>query len=355
MTKSIYYYASLLLASALGLGAQEAVVRRGTPSRPRTQAEQATPSRPKVSQRALDQSQDFAEGHERYSWLRTIYRRLDLEREANAVLYYPTRTTERSSNLFAHIFRLINSDQLTAYEYIDGTEIFEPEYAIKFGELLERFRIHHTVSGRGQSNSRYQVALSDIPSAEVRAYYLKERWFFDQSTSTYDVRIEAICPILYDMGDYGELAMPMMWIPYEQLRPYLVSQPAMLSSLNNVEQATLDDYFRLRLYDGEIVKTANLRGLSLVQSVSSPDSLAVEQRRIERELKTFGERLYVRDSLAVEPTTERTQPKSSTNSRDKRVRATSSTSTKAPKTKAPKAPKSTTPKASSGRSARGRG
>lgn len=354
--KPILLGSLLLSTSAL---AQEASVRRGA-ARPRT--ETATQGAlPELSQRARSQSLDLTPEMEGATWTRTIYRRVDLERDQNAVLYYPTRPSERSQNLFTQIFRLVNSGSLVAYEYLDGQEIFEPEYQIKFRDLLDRFRITYT-EGRGQADSRYSVALPDIPSAEVKAYYVKETWFFNQNRSGYDVRIDAICPILYDLGDYGEVAMPLFWVPYEALRPYISASPVMLSSLNNVTQSTLDDFFRLGLYQGEIVKTHNLRGLALAQTVSSPDSLVLAQKRIESELKDFREHLFLPDSVMNgTATASRAEAASSstTNSRDKRVRSvrTSSTSRGASASSASATPKAKAPKASSSatRSVRGRG
>lgn len=356
--KSILLGGVLLLAPSI-IEAQEATVRRGQ-MRPRTAEQQK--AQPQVSQRALSQSIDMSQSMDAATWTRTIYRRIDLEREPNAVLYYPTRPSERSQNLFTQMFRLINSGSLVAYEYLDGQEIFEPEYRIKFRDLLERFRITYTEE-RGTTDSRYVVALPDIPSAEVKAYYIKETWFFDQATSHYDVRVDAICPILYDLGDYGEVPMPLFWVTYESLRPYISTQPVMLSSLNNVSQSTLDDYFRLGLYQGEIVKTQNLRGLSLAQTVSSPDSLTIVQKRIEGDLREFRQGLYLPDSVMNANGANSTETKaSSSNMRDKRVRSVRTTSsaasnstkaTKAPKASSSKATKSARPAAT--RSVRGRG
>lgn len=334
----------ILLSAHISLIAQEVTVQRGS-VRNRPQQTTSGANTTVISERTRTQTIDLAQKTSSATWMRIVYRRIDLDKEQNAVLYYPVRPTEQRSNLFTQIFKLVNDNSLKVYEYLDGQEIFTDEYQVKFKDLLDRFRISYT-ERRGQDASRYQVALADIPSAEVKAYYIKETWFFNQTTSVYDVRIDAICPILYDMGDYGEVAMPLFWVPYENIRPYISSTPIMLSSINNAAYATLDDYFRLSLYHGDIVKTDNLRNLSLAQMVASPDSLISVQRRIELELDSFRKGLFASESLAPESVS--AEVKASGNSRDKRVRSSSQKATKV------KTPKASTPR-SSGRSARSRG
>ena len=99
---------------------------------------------------------------------------------------------------------------------------------------------------------------SDIPSGDVRSYYIKEAWYFDQNNSVFDVKTLAICPILTIVDDMGQNTMPMFWIPYENLRPYINTAYIMTSNINNAMTFTLDDYFRRRMFQGDIFKTQNL-------------------------------------------------------------------------------------------------
>lgn len=317
-------------------------------------------SKDSLSQRTKLLNIDLTQNIQEANWTRTIYRQLDLTKESNAPLYYPTRTTDASQNLFAQIFKLLSNKRIVAYEYIDGEEVFTSEYKVQFKDLLDRFRINYTLEDK--KGDKYHVANADIPSSEVKSYYIKETWFFDPTTSTYDVKIDAICPILYDLGEYGEVPMPLFWLPYEEIKPFISIEPVMLSSYNNKANATLDDFFRLGLYEGEIIKTKNLLGNTLAQSITSPDSIQVERKRIESELKDFGKQLFVQpsssptDSLRSE--IEVKQGATNTrniNSRDKRIRSAKAIKqTEGKKTKAPKSQKMNKSNTSSGRSVRGR-
>lgn len=234
-------------------------------------------------------------------WSREIYRYLDLSKEVNAPLYYPVIPEQGRMNLFTMIFKLLSEGKITAYEYLDGREVFTDEYKIDFNEFLDRFGVYYqTESGN------IVVDDVDIPSNEVQGYYLKEAYYFETGTSNYGVKTVAVCPIIYRQGDYdaNTIRYPLFWIPYDELRPYALRMPIMTSSLNNTMTGTIDDFFRKHNYDGEIYKTTNLRNLAISQYTSSPEEMKAEQEKIERQLKDFEERLWKEnsDSTVIQPT-----------------------------------------------------
>lgn len=227
-------------------------------------------------------------------WKRIIYRELSLDSAANTVLYYPPRPTPEEQNLFTTLFMLIHHGQLKAYTYEDGYESFDTAHELQFGEFLDRYGIPYTTEADGSLN----VATADIPSDWVKSYYLKEEYYFDPINSVIDVRPVALCPILFDTGDYGEdfsggLRLPLFWVRYDDAKPFLSSRQVMLSDLNNASQATLDSYFRLRLYEGQIYKTHNRLGKALTQYCETPEQLLAEQKRIEAELKSFEQNIWL--------------------------------------------------------------
>ncbi|MEA5064368.1 MAG: hypothetical protein VB054_13660, partial [Petrimonas sp.] len=74
-------------------------------------------------------------------WIREVYRYLDLSKEKNAPLYYPVIPEQGRMNLFTMIFKLLSENKISAYEYLDGREVFTDEYKIDFKEFLDRFGI----------------------------------------------------------------------------------------------------------------------------------------------------------------------------------------------------------------------
>jgi gliding motility associated protien GldN len=222
-------------------------------------------------------------------WSRVIYRQLDLTKETNAPLYYMKTTSGEQSSLFTMLFQLLQDDAIPAYEYLDGQERFTDEYRIDFKEFLERFSIYYQ-----EDNGKITVNDADIPSHEVLAYFLKEVYYFDSQTSNFMVRPLALCPVLVRRDDLDNVATryPLFWVPYAELEPHTRKMPVMASSLNNSVNGTVDDFFRLRKYDGEIYKAGNPRNLAIAQYTSTLEEMKAEQERIEKELKDFEKGLW---------------------------------------------------------------
>ncbi len=220
-------------------------------------------------------------------WRRDIYRQLDLTQDANAPLYYPVTPSGKNQNLFTYLFRLVLSGRITAYQYkLDGNESFEEADKAEVKELMERYYITYE-----ERDGRLVVEPSDIPSAEVTRFYIKETSYFDQRSATYKARVTALCPVLMSGADeFGTEATPypLFWVKYDDVATYLSRLPLMASNLNNVTNMTADDYFTLNRYQGKIYKTNNMQGRVLPK-----DSTGVaEQQRIEQQLHDFEQGIW---------------------------------------------------------------
>lgn len=256
-----------------------------------------------VSVRALNHSKAYSKVIDEARWKRVIYRELDLSKEVNASIYYPARPTKEARNLFSIIFELISQGKINAYEYMDGYESFDENDRLDFQYILDNFHIYYdsTSHAGGSGRVEYVVNDSDIPSDLVQKYFVKEVYYFDQRSSTFGVLPLAICPILIESSDYAEgvnQQIPMFWIDYEELRPYITHTFVMTSSRNNAKNYSLDDFFSRQIYQGEIVKTENPLNLPLQALYNDPDSLGLARKRIEQELVDFEKSLWLQpDSI----------------------------------------------------------
>ncbi len=290
MNSAIKYSLALALFLSTWLGGQAQVIRKNddkaTGKKENTQLS--------VRAQALYDTQDASESD--VPWMRVIYRQLDLTQEKNLPLYFPEESTEEHENLFRIIMKLLANDQIPAYEYLDGREIFTDQYRIKVKEMLDRFQILYAPA-KGYSEKRPLLTIeeSDIPANEVLTYYILEKWNFDRRTSQLKPTIEAICPVLHRSGDFGGEAVryPMFWVKYSDIRPYIARQYILASSENNVAQYNYDDYFTMRMFDGEIYKTRNLRNQSLMQMYPVDSVRQLAQDSIENQLINFNKNLWV--------------------------------------------------------------
>ena len=281
--------------------------RPGQPTRQTQQAQQAAQQKKQGTQQggmsrmqisypvAFDMPEDVV-------WRRDIYREINLNDEANSGLYYPVQPQGKQLNLFSYIFKLAQNGYIPIYEYSianDGNDDFSDAAKIKFKTVLDDKHIFYE-----EADGKLKIDNSDIPSAEVTKYYLKESAYYDQANSSFRIKPLALCPIMMREDDFGGEATqyPLFWVKYSDLEPFLSRQTIMTSNVNNAAIMSMDDFFTLNKYKGKIYKTNNMLGKTLAQ-IAGGDStkLSEEQKRIEAELQAFKDNIFgdklKRDSL----------------------------------------------------------
>ncbi len=232
---------------------------------------------------ALDMPEDVV-------WRRDIYREIDLNQDSNAGLYYPVEPIDKQLNLFTYIFKLALNGYIPVYEYrLDGNEVFNDSAKVKMKTILDNYHIFYE-----ERNGKVRVDNSDIPSAEVKLYYLKESAYYDQANSSFRRKVLALCPVMLREDDFGGEASkyPLFWVRYSDLEPYLSRQTVMTSNLNNAATMSMEDFFTLNRYEGKIYKTNNMLGRTLAQYCPTDSALRKEQLRIEEELRAFEHNLF---------------------------------------------------------------
>lgn len=224
-------------------------------------------------------------------WRRDIYRELDLNEDANAGLYYPVEPIGNQMNLFTSIFRLMMTGKINVYQYrMDGNESFAAADRVQPLAFLDNYHIYY----EKQNNGRIKLDNSDIPSSEVKAYYIKESTYYDQRSATFHTKVLALCPIMTRDDDFGDggTKYPLFWVKYDDLAPFLAKQQMMTSNLNNAAVMSVDDYFIRTQYKGKIYKTNNMLGKTLAQYCPNDSAMTKEQKRIEAELTAFEKNVW---------------------------------------------------------------
>ena len=227
---------------------------------------------------------------------RDVYRELDLTDDANAALYYPVEPDGTHVNLFTLLFKLImagpNHGGIAAYSYDvnSGSEKFDESLRLSPKKFLDDYHIFYEKTDKG-----VHIDDSDIPSAEVKAYFIKESSYYDQNTATFHRQVTALCPVMFREDDFGDGATkyPLFWVRYSDLAPFLAKQMVMTSNINNAAMMSLADYFGTNLYKGKIYKTNNMLGKTLAQEVGSDSvKLSKAQLRIDKEIAAFESKIW---------------------------------------------------------------
>lgn len=236
------------------------------------------------------------------AWRRDVYKVLDLASDRNAVLYYPEEPQGDKMNLFTYLFKLVMRKEIKAYEYtIDGNENLTQKNVMQPKEMLTRFEISHETNAEG----KIRVDNSDIPSAQVKSYYIKESTYYDQNTSQFHTQVTALCPVRKGIDEFGEeeAPTPLFWLDYAEISPYLAKIVLMNSNYNNAAQISADDYFTTNQYEGKIYKTVNLQGRVLQNYCETDSALKAEQNRIEKEILTLQDHVWGKDSSKIKADT----------------------------------------------------
>lgn len=356
--------ALLLIGATLAAAAQEstssAVMSKGPRTRPGAKTEQdGAPAVSARMQQHLDAVEaDPSRPDASTKYMRVIYRELDLmKQDANAALYFPEDLQDGQENLFRIMFRLLAQNKVPAYEFLDGREDFSDANRVKMADLLDRFSIMASpAKGFSDKNPVYDIEPVDVPTSEVLAYYIIERWVFDNRSNTMKTVVEAICPVVVaDESSDISGKTPMFWMKYADIKPYLQQQYIFTDDDNNLALHTYDDFFTLNMYKGDIYKTRNLRNRTLAQMHSGdPDDLKHAQDSIQHRLDHYADNLWVpsreeilaqkqarqamADSIAGN-TPQQPKARPTRTARSERASTRSRATARAPKSQTPKAAK----------------
>ncbi len=283
--KRVLFFLTILLMTVTAVQAQPKARRQQ-----QAQQQQQQQQNQGVTMRARLMFPTAMDMPEDVVWRRDIYREIDLNHDSNAGLYYPVEPIDKQLNLFTYIFKLALYGYVPVYEYrLDGNESFTDSAKVQMKTVLDNYHIYYE-----QKDGRIRVDNSDIPSAEVKLYYLKESAYYDQANSSFRRKVLALCPVMLREDDFGGEASkyPLFWVKYSDLEPYMSRQTVMTSNLNNAATMSMEDFFTLNRYEGKIYKTNNMLGKTLAQYCPNDTALAKEQQRIEAELKAFEKNLF---------------------------------------------------------------
>ncbi len=300
MKTMLYHIKTIAIGTLLTLSAATTITAQPAARRATTATQQTSQTaKTQLTTRAQISYPTSQKLDDNVVWRRDIYREIDLTKGENAGLYYPVEPVGSQMNLFTYLFKLVLSGQVKAYEYrLDGNESFEASAQVKPLTLLDNYHIYYE-----RKDGRLKLDNSDIPSREVKSFYVKESAYYDQVTATFHNKIVALCPIMTREDDFGEgsAKYPLFWVKYDDAAAFLSKQTIMTSDINNAATMSVDDYFVKNMYRGTIYKTNNLLGQTLQQYCPDSLSMTKEQRRIEEELqpivKNIGGDVANRDSL----------------------------------------------------------
>jgi gliding motility associated protien GldN len=140
---------------------------------------------------------------------------------------------------------------------------------------------------------KIQIVRNDINWEDVKRFRLKEVWFFDKNTSTLQVRILGIAPMIDVKDNEGNFRFekPMFWVYYPHAREMFARHRVFANGGNNNATISWEDLFERRQFASHIYKESNVHDRKLEDYVQGVDMLR-ESERIKADIFNFEHDLW---------------------------------------------------------------
>lgn len=218
-------------------------------------------------------------------WEKRVSRVIDTREKINQAFRYPKRM------LFDIIVDNISDGKLQAYAINDNDDFSERLGKEEVEQLLYTIDtfisydpVHYTET--------VEVAYNKINADNIKRFRLKEVWYFDENTSSMQVRILGIAPlqdILDEQGNF-KYELPMFWVYFPEAREPLARELAFNSGNDNSPMTWLD-IFEMRKFSSHIYKESNVMDRQIQHYLTGVDML-IESQKINTEIFNFEHDLW---------------------------------------------------------------
>ncbi len=241
-----------------------------------------------VEKRTVAEKRVLAYDHIREAdifWEKRVWRVIDTREKMNLPFAYPERP------LFSILMDAAETGEITVYSVEDDkfSQRLTPDEVKAMGASVDTITTFDPVT----YEEKIEIVTNDINPEDVKRFRLKEIWFFDEETSTLQVRILGIAPLL-DVKDEntGEFRyeQPMFWVYYPGARETLARE-RVFNFKNDSVDATWEDLFEARFFSSYIIKASNVHDRRLQEYLSGVD-LLLESEKIRQEIFNFEHDLW---------------------------------------------------------------
>lgn len=220
-------------------------------------------------------------------WTKRIWRTIDVREKMNLIFSYPQmplidiiHSAAASGELTVYDMSVLNADQ-----FLDTLAV---EKVGMIGNSVDTISRINPITLQQEEI----VQVNEFDPQKVIKYKIKEDWFFDEETSTFQVRILGIAPVIESYSSDGNYLgdETMYWVYYPQLRP-IISKYEAYNTGNDAIRLSWEDIFEARLFDSYITKESNVYDRVIQEYATGLDAL-FESDRIKDELFNFEHDLW---------------------------------------------------------------
>jgi len=228
-------------------------------------------------------------------WSKIIWRMINLSEKQNLKLYYPEYPMEAQGrySLIDLIMMGINDNKIRAFHpSADEFNEFKEEIFIKQIEE-ERFGAQPEIVTREDEDGtvRNDTIAGTYNTKDVKAYLIKEEWFFDKQRSVFEMRVIGLCAIRQYPRDPMRpeediLKTKLFWVYYPEIRGILASHLA-FNPNNDAELISFDDVFMKRYFTGYVFQVSNTYNNRIISQYELGIEALMESERIKETIQNF--------------------------------------------------------------------
>ncbi|MEN0004369.1 MAG: gliding motility protein GldN [Bacteroidota bacterium] len=217
-------------------------------------------------------------------WKKRIWRVIDIREKMNLPFAYPERP------FFTILMDAASTGEIKAYSTEDDKFSIEltPDEVKSMGASID------TISTLDPETyeETFQIVRNEVNPEDVKRFRLKEMWFFDEETSTMQVRILGIAPLIDVKDDNGNFRYekPMFWIYYPEAREMLANVQV-FNVNNDAAPMSWEDLMEMRFFSSYVYKESNVFDRRLQEYLIGVD-LLMEAEKIKQEIFNFEHDLW---------------------------------------------------------------
>lgn len=220
-------------------------------------------------------------------WSKRVWRTIDVREKMNLIFAYPQQTlisvihdVAMKGDLSVYNVGVANADQFTEKLPIDKVAAI--------GNRIDTTTVIDPISLLPVE----KIIVNEFDPTKVIKFKLKEDWFFDEETSTFQVRIIGIAPVIEAYSADGNYLgdETMYWVYYPDLRPILAKFEA-YNTGNDAIRLSWEDIFEARFFSSYITKESNVYDRVIQEYATGLDAL-FESDKIKQALFEFEHDLW---------------------------------------------------------------
>ncbi len=218
-------------------------------------------------------------------WEKRIWRVIDIREKMNLPFAYPERP------FFSILMDAATGGEITVYSTEDDkfSSKLTPDEVASMGATIDTVITFDPETYEEQ----IQVVRNDINPEDVKRFRMKEVWFFDEETSTLQVRILGIAPLIDKNDENGNFLyeQPMFWVYYPDARKTLAKEKVYNIAGNDASPLSWEDLMEMRFFSSYIVKESNVFNRRLQEYLTGVD-LLLEGEKIKQTIFNFENDLW---------------------------------------------------------------